>query len=78
MPTSRVLIQRCKKMLTYTQMQQAINNLNTLISHYNSPASVFTFNKEQITKNWFFKSKQENIKQLESYFMQMIQQLNLE
>ncbi|MFO8703134.1 hypothetical protein SC603_13710 [Legionella pneumophila serogroup 2] len=43
-------------MLTDTQMQQAINNLNVFIANYNLPLSCFSFENERVTRNWFFKS----------------------
>ncbi|HHL3491268.1 TPA: MBL fold metallo-hydrolase [Legionella pneumophila] len=63
-------------MLTDTQMQQAINNLNVFIANYNSPLSCFSFENERVTRNWFFKSDATHTVVLSAYLKKIIDEVS--
>ncbi|HAT2138569.1 TPA: hypothetical protein I8027_000977 [Legionella pneumophila] len=63
-------------MLTDAQMQQAINNLNILIAHHNSPISSFFFDNERVTRNWFFKSESIHATALSNYLKKIIDEVS--
>ncbi|MBI2785980.1 MAG: MBL fold metallo-hydrolase [Legionella longbeachae] len=63
-------------MLTNIQIQQAINNINILIANYTSSASYFSFENDQLRKNWFFKSNSEQIRKLQDYLQKLLNEVS--
>jgi L-ascorbate metabolism protein UlaG (beta-lactamase superfamily) len=63
-------------MLTDSQMQQAIKNLDLLIANINTTAPYFSLVGEKLSKNWFFKSHSSHQERIKRYLESVIDEVS--